>query len=103
MSLLKNFDKTSRIHRIVFEVRKDRELRLRWKREFEMLAREYGLSDEEIRAVGSAICGRLRCWAFTRSTSTRSFGSRTAKSRSARVSSAASRSCASGCAPRVPT
>lgn len=52
MSLLKNFDKTSRIHRIVFEVRKDRELRLRWKREFEMLAREYGLSDEEIRAVG---------------------------------------------------
>jgi protocatechuate 4,5-dioxygenase alpha chain len=51
MSLLKNFDKTSRIHRIVFEVRKSRELRARWKNDFEALTREYGLSDEEREAV----------------------------------------------------
>ena len=51
MSLLKNFDKTSRIHRIVFEVRKDRELRARWRGDFESLARSYGLGDEEIAAV----------------------------------------------------
>ncbi|HXF33518.1 MAG TPA: hypothetical protein VN603_03010 [Candidatus Acidoferrales bacterium] len=51
MSLLKNFDKTSRIHRIVFEVRKSRELRARWKSDFEGLARSYGLSSEEITAV----------------------------------------------------
>lgn len=51
MSLLKNFDKTSRIHRIVFETRKNRELRGRWKTDFEALAREYGLTDEEMKAV----------------------------------------------------
>ena len=51
MSLLKHFDKTSRIHRIVFEVRRDRDLRMQWKADFEGLARSYGLSDEEIAAV----------------------------------------------------
>jgi hypothetical protein len=51
MSLLKNFDKTSRIHRIVFEVRKNRSLRARWRSDFDALAREYGLSDEERTAV----------------------------------------------------
>lgn len=53
MSLLKNFDKTSRIHRIVFEVRKDRALRARWRADLPGLAREYGLSDEELEAVRS--------------------------------------------------
>ncbi len=53
MSLLKNFDKTSRIHRIVFEVRKNAALRLRWKTEFDVLAAEYKLSAEEIAAVKS--------------------------------------------------
>ncbi len=53
MSRLKNFDKTSRIHRIVFDVRKSAPLRARWKREFDVLAREYGLSDEEANAVRS--------------------------------------------------
>lgn len=51
MSLLKNFDKTSRVHRIVFEVRKNAALRARWKNEFDALADEYGLDAEEKRAV----------------------------------------------------
>jgi hypothetical protein len=51
MSLLKNFDKTSRIHRIVFDVRKSAELRNRWTNDFATLAREYGLTDEEATAV----------------------------------------------------
>jgi hypothetical protein len=51
MSLLKNFDKTSRVHRMVFEVRKNAELRRRWKNDFAMLAREYGLTEEETTAV----------------------------------------------------
>jgi hypothetical protein len=51
MSLLKNFDKTSRIHRIVFEVRKSAPLRLRWKTDFDALADEYKLTAEEKAAV----------------------------------------------------
>lgn len=62
MSLLKNFDKTSRIHRIVFEVRKNRALRARWKSDFENLAREYGLSAEEMDAVRS--CDLLKLTAL---------------------------------------
>ena len=53
MSLLKNFDKTSRIHRIVFDVRKSTALRSRWKNDFAALAAEYQLSAEEIAAVSS--------------------------------------------------
>jgi hypothetical protein len=53
MSLLKNFDKTSRIHRIVFDVRKSAALRSRWKSDFDALAAEYKLSAEEIAAVRS--------------------------------------------------
>jgi hypothetical protein len=51
MSLLKNFDKTSRIHQIVFDVRKSAPLRERWKTDFPALADEYGLSAEERTAV----------------------------------------------------
>jgi hypothetical protein len=51
MSLLKNFDKTSRVHRMVFEVRKSAEVRSRWKSDFTTLAREYRLTDEEAAAV----------------------------------------------------
>ena len=50
MSLLKNFDKTCRVHQLVFEVRKSAPLRQRWKNEFDELATEYGLSEEEKRA-----------------------------------------------------
>jgi hypothetical protein len=53
MSLLKNFDKTSRIHQLVFEVRKSAPLRARWKSAFDELATEYGLSAEERDAVRS--------------------------------------------------
>jgi hypothetical protein len=59
MSLLKNFDKTSRIHRIVFETRKSRELRARWKNDFSALAREYGLTDEEMTAVRDCDLAKL--------------------------------------------
>lgn len=51
MSLLKSFDKTCRIHQIVFEARKSAPLRRRWKTDFDALSAEYGLSDEEKRAV----------------------------------------------------
>lgn len=51
MSLLKNFDKTCRIHQLVFEVRKSAPLRRRWKTDFDALTTEYGLSDEEKAAV----------------------------------------------------
>ena len=60
MSIMDRFDKTQRIHRIVFEVRKNAELRERWKREFDMLATEYGLSDEEKRAVRECDLPRLQ-------------------------------------------
>lgn len=51
MSIMTNFDKTSPIHRLVFEARKNWDLRARWKKELDVLAREYGLSEEEVRAV----------------------------------------------------
>jgi Aromatic-ring-opening dioxygenase LigAB, LigA subunit len=50
MGLLK-FDRTSRIHRIVFETRKNYELRKRWKNDFDGLAKDYGLNDVEIKAL----------------------------------------------------
>jgi hypothetical protein len=51
VSLLKNFDKTSRIHMLVFEVRKSAPLRVRWKDAFDQLADEYGLTSVERDAV----------------------------------------------------
>jgi protocatechuate 4,5-dioxygenase alpha chain len=51
MSIMDKFDKTQRIHRLVFEVRKNWDLRARWKAEFDKLADEYGLDAEEKRAV----------------------------------------------------
>jgi hypothetical protein len=50
MGLLK-FDRTSRIHRIVFETRKNYELRKRWKNDFDGLAKDYGLNEVEIKAL----------------------------------------------------
>lgn len=60
MSLLTNFDKTSRIHRIVFECSKSFDLRERWKRDFDGLGREYGLSDVEMRALKDLDLVKLR-------------------------------------------
>ncbi|MCC6472150.1 MAG: hypothetical protein IT514_00250 [Burkholderiales bacterium] len=51
MSIMDHFDKTSPLHRMVFEVRKSWALRARWKNDFDALAREYGLSEEEKRAA----------------------------------------------------
>jgi hypothetical protein len=51
VTIMGRFDKTQPIHRMVFEVRKNAGLRERWKREFDKLAAEYGLNDEEKRAV----------------------------------------------------
>ena len=51
MTIMDRFDKTLPIHRMVFEVRKNWELRARWKNDFEALAREYKLSEEEKDAV----------------------------------------------------
>jgi protocatechuate 4,5-dioxygenase alpha chain len=60
MSRLENFDKTSRIHRLVFDCRKSFELRERWKRDFDTLAREYGLTEVETRALKELDLAKLR-------------------------------------------
>jgi len=59
MSLMEKFDKTLATHRMVFEVRKNWALRARWKNDFEALANEYGLPEEEKKAIRECNLPRL--------------------------------------------
>jgi len=59
MSLMEKFDKTLATHRLVFEVRKNWALRARWKNDFEALANEYALSEEEKQAIRECDLPRL--------------------------------------------
>jgi Aromatic-ring-opening dioxygenase LigAB, LigA subunit len=59
MSIMTKFDKTSPIHRMVFEVRKSWELRRRWREDFDALALEYGLNKQEVMAVRNCDLVRL--------------------------------------------
>jgi hypothetical protein len=52
-------DRTLPLNLMIFHVRRDAELRRRWREDFDALAREFGLSDEEIAAVKSADVRRL--------------------------------------------
>jgi hypothetical protein len=47
-------DRTLPLNQMIFHVRRDAELRRRWREDFDALAREFGLSEPEIDAVRTA-------------------------------------------------
>jgi hypothetical protein len=47
-------DRTLPLNQMIFHVRRDAELRRRWREDFDRLAGEFGLSPAEIRAVKDA-------------------------------------------------
>jgi hypothetical protein len=47
-------DRTLPLNQMIFHVRRDAELRRRWREDFDALAREFGLSAAEIDAVKTA-------------------------------------------------
>jgi hypothetical protein len=51
MGNVENVDRTLRLNQMIFHVRRDAELRRRWREDFDALAHEFGLSEPEIRAV----------------------------------------------------
>lgn len=51
MHMLERVKKSSRIHHIVYDCRKSWALRDRWRADFDSLARDYKLTEEEIRAL----------------------------------------------------
>jgi hypothetical protein len=52
-------DRTLPLNEMIFHVRRDVELRRRWREDFDALAREFGLSATEIDAVKTADVRRL--------------------------------------------
>jgi Aromatic-ring-opening dioxygenase LigAB, LigA subunit len=52
-------DRTLPLNQMIFYVRRDAELRRRWREDFDGLAREYGLSAAEVEAVKTADVRRL--------------------------------------------
>jgi hypothetical protein len=52
-------DRTLPLNEMIYHVRKDAELRRRWREDFAALAREFGLSAEEIDAVQRSDVRRL--------------------------------------------
>jgi len=52
-------DRTLALNQMIFYVRRDAELRRRWREDFDALAREFGLSAAEIAAVKAADVRRL--------------------------------------------
>jgi hypothetical protein len=52
-------DRTLPLNQMIFHVRRDAELRRRWRDDFETLAREFGLAPAEIEAVKTADVRRL--------------------------------------------
>jgi hypothetical protein len=59
MGNVEKVDRTLPLNQMIFHVRRDAELRRRWREDFDALAREYGLSRPEIDAVKTADVRRL--------------------------------------------
>ena len=59
MGNVEKVDRTLPLNQMIFYVRRDAELRRRWREDFEALAREFGLSADEIAAVKDADVRRL--------------------------------------------
>ena len=59
MGHVEKVDRTLPLNQMIFHVRRDAELRRRWRQDFDALAREFGLSADEIAAVKSADVRRL--------------------------------------------
>jgi hypothetical protein len=59
MGNVERVDRTLPLNQMIFHVRRDAELRRRWREDFEGLAREFGLSADEIEAVETADVRRL--------------------------------------------
>ena len=59
MGNVENVDRTLRLNQMIFYVRRDADLRRRWREDFDALAREFGLSEPEIEAVKTANVRRL--------------------------------------------
>ena len=54
MGHVEKVDRTLPLNQMIFYVRRDAELRRRWREDFDALAREFGLSANEITAVKTA-------------------------------------------------
>jgi hypothetical protein len=59
MGNVEKVDRTLPLNQMIFYVRRDAELRRRWREDFDALAREFGLSAEETEAVKAADVRRL--------------------------------------------
>lgn len=59
MGHVEKVDRTLPLNQMIFHVRRDAELRRRWREDFDALAREFGLSADEIRAVKTSDIRRL--------------------------------------------
>jgi hypothetical protein len=59
MGNVEKVDRTLPLNQMIFHVRRDAELRRRWREDFEALAREFGLSAAEVDAVKTADVRRL--------------------------------------------
>jgi protocatechuate 4,5-dioxygenase alpha chain len=59
MGHVEKVDRTLPLNQMMFYVRRDAELRRRWREDFDALAREFGLSADEIAAVKTADVRRL--------------------------------------------
>jgi hypothetical protein len=59
MGNVERVDRTLPLNQMIFHVRRDADLRRRWREDFEGLARQFGLSAEEIAAVKAADVRRL--------------------------------------------
>jgi hypothetical protein len=59
MGHVEKVDRTLPLNQMIFYVRRDAELRRRWREDFDALAREFGLSADEIAAVKNTDVRRL--------------------------------------------
>ena len=59
MGHVEKVDRTLPLNQMIFYVRRDAELRRRWREDFDALAREFGLSADEVAAVKTADVRRL--------------------------------------------
>jgi Aromatic-ring-opening dioxygenase LigAB, LigA subunit len=59
MGHVEKVDRTLPLNEMLYHVRKDAELRRRWREDFDALAREFGLGSEEIEAVRQSDVRRL--------------------------------------------
>lgn len=59
MGNVEKVDRTLPLNQMIFYVRRDAELRRRWREDFDAVAREFGLSAAEIEAVKAADVCRL--------------------------------------------